>query len=135
MLPHVYNFSIFYCKRNEISSEDGDFLIEASAISGFACEGVSKFRKSECTSDQFFFFCFDGDSCDGLGSEFCDELAFMDVLLSEGFVVRPPLVLQNPPVLRTPPFTKGSNDVQLSFVDEEVSSFQFFPSGLGVGES
>ena len=140
MLSHVYNFSIFYCKGNEISSKDRDFLVEASAISGFACEFISRFRKSECGSDQSFFFCFNGDTCDGLGSECCDELAVVDVLLSEGFVVDgPPCPLPSRQLSGLPlPYegrTRGGDDIELFFVDEEVGSFQFFPSGLGFGES
>jgi len=115
----MYNFSFFYCKGNEISSEDGDFLVEASAISGFSCESVSRFWKSECTSDQPFFFCFNGESRDGLGSEFGDGLVYSDI-----FLPKPPLS----------PLTKGGcfDDVELFCVDEEVDVFHFFPTGLGL---
>ena len=113
--PHMYNFSVFFCKGNEISSKEGDFLVETSAVSSFAIEGISGFWESECGSEKSFFGGLDSNSGDALGSEFFDEFCFGGVGFSE--------------------FLFRFNDVELFFMEEKVNTLDFFSSRLGLGNS
>ena len=111
----MYNFSLFHCKRNTVSSPKRDFLVDTSTIPRFPGEPVSRLWKSERGSQEPFFLHFDRDSRDGLRSELYNGL----LMVRGGF----------------PKVFICFDKVQLPFVKEEIHTVKLFPSRLGSGKS
>ena len=65
----MQNPPFFLYERNEISPEHRDFLVEASAVSGFPCEGVSGLWVAESGSNSFLFGDVDRDAFENERSE------------------------------------------------------------------
>jgi hypothetical protein len=111
----MYNFSVFYCKRNTISPKERDFLVETPTISSFPCESISRFWKSEHRPNQSFLFYFNGDSGDKIRSEFgnfafCRRRYFPKIFFC-------------------------FDNIQLLSVEKEVNPLYFFPSRFRHGKS
>ncbi|MDR0859844.1 MAG: hypothetical protein LBO09_02430 [Candidatus Peribacteria bacterium] len=111
------NFPVFDCQREEISSKERNFLVDASAVSRFPSEMISRFWKSERGSQESFFVCFNSDPCEGLRSEFFNDFFIGEINGSKG--VR----------------KKRGDDVELFFVEEKVDPMKFLSSRLAMGES